>query len=350
MSFEYLNEAFKALNLLQEQEFDLNTDGVRKLDSFMDQDDTANVTRVIDPEADTEEDLKKSYVGRIIINCNVCHSYIFKNKEDIILDEDGAVNSEETCPYCGETAGFSIIGKICPFDAKCDEEDSKIEDHEDDTSEQEPEDKDDKLTEDIDNVSVTTDNQVVTVSTQDDSVNVCIKDCDECTEEEPCEPQPETTEPQPETIEPLTAEEQDNMINNEESEEEEDEVDYDMEELSEEETNEVVEGYLKNVYGNVDSFKTTSASINDEQMLVEGDIRFSSGKVTHTGFKFTPDRQTGNKIRLFGLNEHFSSSPRAFSLVGCVEGKKFIPESLSYRYDIERDGKKQSIKGRVAKR
>ena len=348
MSFEYLNEAFKALNLLQEQEFDLNTDGVRKLDSFMDQDDTVDVTRVIDPEADTEEDLKKSYVGRIIINCNVCHSYIFKNKEDIIVDEDGTVNSEEACPYCGETAGFSIIGKICPLDAECDEEDPKTEDHEDndDTSAQEPEDTDDKLTEDVDNVSVTTNNEVVTVSTQDNSVNVCIKDCDndQCIdEEEPCEPQPET-------IQPLTDEEQDNMINNEESEEEEDEVDYDMEELSEDETNEVVEGYLKNVYGNVDSFKTTSASINDEQMLVEGDIRFSSGKVTHTGFKFTPDRQTGNKIRLFGLNEHFSSSPRAFSLVGCVEGKKFIPESLSYRYDIERDGKKQSINGRVAKR
>lgn len=347
MSFEYLNEAFKALNLLQEQEFDLTSDGVKKLDSFLDQDNETDITRVIDPEAETTDELKTSYIGKIIINCNVCHSYIFKDKEDIEIDEDGIVNSEESCPYCGSTAGFTIVGKICPFDDVV----------EDETNDPDP-DKEEKpqldtttedqgvVTEDVNSVTVNAEDTIVTVDTHDDSVNVCIKDCEDSDENE----SDETEDQQHETVEPLTTEEQEEILDSDMSNESEEDVDYDMDELSDDETNEVVENYLKEVYENVDSFKLTDASIGEDKMLVEGTITFKSGKTTHTGFVFTPDRQTGNKVRLYGLNEHFSKSPRAFSLVGCVEGKKFIPESLSYRYETNQNGKKQTIRGRVCRK
>ena len=106
MAFDYINEAFKKLDLLEEQMFNTSLNGINELSNFMDNDDANEIVRVIDPEADTEEMIQDSYVGKVIINCNVCHSHIFENKEEIKIEEDGAVNIEMQCPYCGEHEGL----------------------------------------------------------------------------------------------------------------------------------------------------------------------------------------------------------------------------------------------------
>ena len=126
MPFDYINEAFKRLDILEEQMFDTSLNGINNLSDFMDADNTEDIVRVIDPEAETEEDIKDSYVGKVIVNCNVCHSHIFENKEDITIDEaDGAVNIETQCPYCGEQEGFTIVGEIAPYNNEPVEEPSE---------------------------------------------------------------------------------------------------------------------------------------------------------------------------------------------------------------------------------
>lgn len=345
MSYEYLSEAFKKLNLLQEQTYEPSLDGMKKLGDFMDVDDTSDITRVIDPEAEDQDELQTSYVGKVIIACNVCHSKIFENKEDIVVDEDGVVNSEMDCPYCGEASGFKILGKICPYEEAEPEpkEEKPVEDitpaPEDPAKEEPP--VEECLNEDVNRVVVEADDKCVTVDTHDETVNVSITDAEACDETEPCEPVEET-------IAPLTDEEQEEIVTPEVAEEpvEGDDVDYDMDELDDESTQEVVENYLKEVYDNVKSFKLTDASLTDDHMLIEGMINFNSGKQTKTGFIFTPDRAENNKIRLRGMNEHFSKEPKAFSLVGCVEGKKFIAESLSYNYKLD----EQLVKGRACRK
>lgn len=341
MSYEYLSEAFKKLNLLQEQTFDASLDGINKLGDFMEEDDAKDVARVIDPEAEYEEDVKPSYIGKVIINCNVCHSYIFENKEDIIVDEDGTVNSEMECPYCGEVAGFAIVGKICPFEDEQAEVEEPAETPEAAENAEAEAHVDECLTEDVNRVQVEADDKVVTVDTHDDEVNVSVADADACSDDEPCEPKPEA-------IEPLTDEEQAEFVEPQEEEApaDDEDIDFDMDELDDEATGEVVESYLKNVYDNVDSFELKEASITDDHMLIEGLIKFNSGKEVNTGFLFTPDRVENNRVRLYGMNEHFSKEPRSFALVGCVENKKFIPESLSYNYKLN----EQLIKGRVCRK
>ncbi len=341
MSYEYLSEAFKKLNLLQEQTFDASLDGINKLGDFMEEDDAKDVARVIDPEAEYEEDVKPSYIGKVIINCNVCHSYIFENKEDIIVDEDGTVNSEMECPYCGEVAGFAIVGKICPFEDEQAEVEEPAETPEAAENAEAEAHVDECLTEDVNRVQVEADDKVVTVDTHDDEVNVSVADADACSDDEPCEPKPEA-------IEPLTDEEQAEIVEpqDEEAPADDEDIDFDMDELDDEATGEVVESYLKNVYDNVDSFELKEASITDDHMLIEGLIKFNSGKEVNTGFLFTPDRVENNRVRLYGMNEHFSKEPRSFALVGCVENKKFIPESLSYNYKLN----EQLIKGRVCRK
>lgn len=115
MSFDYLNEAFKKLSLLNEETFDTSHTGLNQLSDFMDKDASDDVVKVIDTEAEFEDEVQDSYIGKVITNCNVCHSHIFENKDEIVIDEDGLVNAEKQCPYCGEQAGFTIVGEITPY-------------------------------------------------------------------------------------------------------------------------------------------------------------------------------------------------------------------------------------------
>ena len=113
---QYINEAFKQLRLLESEDLDLSPTGLDTLDTFMNQAMSDEDIDIIDLEAEAEEDLKKSYIGKVICDCNVCHSNIFYNKEDIVIDEDGIVNPEEECPYCMSLDGYTIVGEIKPYE------------------------------------------------------------------------------------------------------------------------------------------------------------------------------------------------------------------------------------------
>ena len=376
MAFDYINEAFKRLDCLEEQMFDTSLDGMNSLSDFMDDDNTEDIVRVIDPEAEDETKLQDSYVGKVIVNCNVCHSHIFENKDEIKIEEEGSVNIEKQCPYCGEQEGFTIVGEIAPYTS---EEDSQIdndseEEVESTTPAEEPieepaeetadlgeslvkddENKplrmsgvehvsesttdDDKLTEDFKEVSVTTEDQHMEM-TSDENGKVTV-----------------TTEPvavaeEQDTIVPVSSEtEQEILDNNSVSEEEPldeiEEVDFDFDDIDEEGMDELGEAYLRRVYENVTSFKTTSVAANSTSLIVEGLITFASGTKKKTGFIFEArDVNKKGKVRFSGSNKHLSESKDAFSLVGVVDNKKLFLESLKYNYKVDAD----SVRGIVRRK
>lgn len=119
---QYINEAFKQLRLLESEDLDLSPTGLDTLDTYMNQAMSDEDIDIIDLEAEAEEDLKKSYIGKVICDCNVCHSNIFYNKEDIVIDEDGVVNPEDECPYCMSLDGYTIVGEIKPYEEGSTEE------------------------------------------------------------------------------------------------------------------------------------------------------------------------------------------------------------------------------------
>ena len=129
---QYLSEAFKKLNFLNEETFAVNTDGLEDFIKFEDDDDFVDSIDVIDPEAETEEDLQDSYVGKVILDCCVCHSKIYKDKEDVIIEDDIANVSDE-CPFCYSVDGYKVIGEVSTFDE--DEELDKNTDIDDDLDE-----------------------------------------------------------------------------------------------------------------------------------------------------------------------------------------------------------------------
>ena len=134
----YIGEAFKSLNFLNENDFSLNSVAdIDDMSNFLKSDvDMLDTQKVIDPDADTEEELKDSYVGKVILSCPVCHSLVYKDVDDIHKDEeDELVNIGDECPFCYTTDGFRIVGQVTPFID--DSEDAGMPDMEDEDNKEE---------------------------------------------------------------------------------------------------------------------------------------------------------------------------------------------------------------------
>ena len=115
---EYLREAFTQLNLL-EADFDLSNLDKEKLDKlteFVADDQPFEEEEIIDVDAETEKDLENTYAGKVILECECCHSRIYKDIKDVIIDKETELaNINEECPVCNCTLGWSVIGKIEKF-------------------------------------------------------------------------------------------------------------------------------------------------------------------------------------------------------------------------------------------
>ena len=117
MSKNYLTEAFKEMELLDSDSFSFDKAGAEKLGNFMEDDTLDDFETVIDPEASTEEDLEASYIGKGILACDVCQSMIYKDMDQITIDEESQLaNVGELCPYCFNGDGFKVVGKVAPFE------------------------------------------------------------------------------------------------------------------------------------------------------------------------------------------------------------------------------------------
>ena len=74
----------------------------------------ARIEKIVDLNAETPEDLLPSYVGKVIMQCPQCMTLFYKNPEDIEPSEENPdiVNLNEPCQHCGNTSGYTLIGKV----------------------------------------------------------------------------------------------------------------------------------------------------------------------------------------------------------------------------------------------
>ena len=450
MGNNYLQEAFKALDLLTEEDFNLNTlNGIDDLRDFIDTDDEEDtVINVIDPEATTEDELRDSYMGNVILDCVVCHSKLYKDPTEIVVDpEIEYVNVDDECPYCFSTNGFLVVGQVAPYDSTAIEKESEEAEEEDsslmeskDTIEhamdtlydylnnQEDLDKETKdawlhilgLIDRIQHESVDQNTSTSlgrsglqenfaaedlseyqkwvdydmkkygkisrltmhkikkagfsVVKDQYGEYEVIADRKDECitevkkpvkehfekveieTDDQKLEMTSDkdgkvtvTTEPKKEVIGEVDEETKEIIdVENEvpkDSEEVEtpDFTDIDINDFSEEEFNELGESYLKKVYENITSFKTTQVSLPKDKLIIEGIIAFNSGKQKKTSFIFeAKDITKSGKLRFIGENTQITRGKKAFTLFGSFDSGKFIAESLNYNYRTKNSSGKSS--------
>lgn len=121
---QLIQEAFQELKTLNEDIFSYNKEGILDLSKFLNLDLESPTYSIIDPEAEQEEDLQASYVGKAILDCNVCHQLMYKDPAEIFIDEEtGSANVGEECPHCCSVDGFKVVGQINPY---VDEDEVKV--------------------------------------------------------------------------------------------------------------------------------------------------------------------------------------------------------------------------------
>lgn len=336
---KFLTEAFQALEelTLNEDTFNITADGATELKDFVSDDLVSNeMEDIIDPTTETEEDLEDSYIGKAILECEVCASKIYKDPSEVIInEEDTLANIGEECPYCQSADGYKIIGQVAEYkpeeetevtvngEQATEEENVDIEDVEEKVEE--------NLTEDLENVQIETDKEVITVSSESK------------------EETEEVKEEVEEIIAPVSPEVENEFGHEEPEEDAYEEVDID--EFAEEDFDSLGEGYLKRVYENVASYKTTKGFINGNQLKLEGIITFKSGKEAKTNFVFESKSMTKTgKLKFIGENKQFAKGRSAFTLTGRMEGNKLMTESLTYNYRAkDAKGASKRLYGRVCK-
>lgn len=338
MADRYLTEAFQSLKELSEDVFDLSADGITALNDLVkdNENNDGEIENIIDPVATTEEELQDSYIGKVILDCSICQSKIYKDPSEVTISEDGELaNVGEECPYCQSSDGYKIIGEVAPYSEtdvdvdvtkKGDEETANIDISDDENLDEscknnkdcedckDCKDKEEKdINEDLQNVNIETDNETINIT--------ATKKSDDGSE----------------MIAPITPDTEAEI--NKEEPEGDTYQDIDMSEFDENDFDDLGESYLKRVYENVRSYKTVSGSVKGNLLKLEGIITFKSGKRAKTNFVFEASTITKRgKLKFLGENKQFARNKNAFTLTGRMKGKKFIAESLTYSYRA-RDGK-----------
>lgn len=393
----FLSDAFKKLDAMNEDTFDLTHDGIEELKDFKETDKVDDTIFIIDPDAKDEDELEDSYIGKIILDCDICHSLIYKDKEDVhVDDETQEANADEECPYCFTTGGFKIIGEVKEFDGFEEKEDD-IDDVEDEV-EVKDEVEEEKVEEACSNkklkeldrkhakdlkedigkdlarfqkwvdydmkrygkISERTndliskaglevvkddhgDYEVIAKDFKEESLKEDFKDVEITTDDSHMKMTSDedgkvtvTTEKLPageEVIAPLSDEVEDEieMGSKEEIEEpSEDEEEFDFDEV--EDFDELGESYLKKVYENINSFKTTKCTEKGNKLMLEGVISFNSGNSKKTSFIFEAKDSIGNgRIRFIGENKNIASG-KPYLMTAVIDNKRLFTESLKYNY------------------
>ena len=447
-----INEAFKHLSKLNEETFDI--DDFKGIDEFTKKDlkDPLSVT-VIDPDAESDDQVENSYIGNVILDCCICHSKLYKDPSEVVISEtEDIVNDGEECPYCYSTYGYKVIGQVAPYEKEevkvevepkevdvkneslkearrksfksLDSIDAEMADRKEKARKRFLRAKDDArsdrdyrvrrdlrqeaidlskkpgtmsyvLEKNMDKVwgakskdsligiikklfddnginteasnrllfnidrqgDLTGAQQVVANSIlagsglKSESIKENLEKVEIETETDKIKVESEPRDAsKEETVVPLTdTVEQEIEANS--SEDEDSTIDFDVDEVQEESFNKLAEGYLKKVYENVRSYKTTSVLNKGNKLVFEGLIKFASGNSKKTSFIFESSTATKDgKVKFFGENKQITRGKKSFMLEGKVNKNSLLTESLRYNYRIkDSEGKSQRVYGRISK-
>lgn len=369
MSNAYLRNAFKMLDALNEDVFDVSDEGISQLADTLNTED--NTVNIIDPEAESKEDIQDSYMGKAILECEVCHSLIYKDKDEIKIDDESQLaNIDEECPYCFSTNGYKIVGQVAPFEEESEDDDVDIkvddveihvdgdeEDSDEDENEANDEDEvNESLKEGFNDVQITTDDQHLTMTQDSETGKVTV-------ETEPVN-QEESFEDEEMMIAPLNDEEEQEIEDNSdkieaeeegedeeaseemEAEEDEESEDVDISDFDESLFNNLGQKYLTEVYDNIESFNTSKVYQDNKnnKLIIEGIIKFNSGNSKKTSFIFeAKDIDKDRKVRFVGENQQITKGKKSFTLRGTLKDGNLLSESLTYNYRT-RDNDGESIR------
>lgn len=284
----------------------------------------ARIEKIVDLDAESEEDILPSYVGKFIIQCPQCMTLFYKNEEDVETSEENAdvVNVNEVCQHCGNDGGYTLVGKVGSVEAdeaaNFNAEDTDLEEEpaaEEETAE-------DEAAEDEATGEETANEGEETADDFDLNLDLDLEDEEEEVEESLHNS--ELLQDIEKKNDLKTDIESEHLTLNEETE-----TDLEaLEDFDEDSFNEHFNAYLTSTYANVNNYLTSGCTIGNNRLIIEGIINFNSGRSKTTRFVFEKHNN-----RLVGRNFDFASD-KAFMLKTKVNNNTLITEGLKYRHTI----------------
>lgn len=273
---------------------------VKKGKEILNKEEGQQPEQIVDVDADTVDKLKDSYIGNTILQCPVCRTLIYKKPDALKKAEDSELyNVGEACPHCASEDGYELVGQVAPVDIPVEE-------------------------------------PAQTTGTEEVKTEVETE-----VEEEPAPEEDEKRERRK-----LTAFEPEGAMGES----------LIVEDINTEKFDTLVTKYINNIYNNVNSYTTTSGTVEEDtgNIVVEGKIKYASGKESVVTFKFNEAKKTkGGKCKLVGLSEKFSAKENAFTFVGSLKEGVYTPETLAYNYTIKtlnesKEEVEKEVRGRVS--
>lgn len=270
----------------------------------------APIEKVVDASAETVSDVKKTYIGSIILRCPVCHTMRYKDPDELLLSEDASTedvkiyNVEDECPHCGSKDGYELIGQVASLDVNP-------------AAESEPP-------------------IAVNAPNYESESTVEVKGGDESEKDAGVLPDELELSASPDYGDDA----QDDGREVEESLRHHAGRTIELTALNEMMFDRLVRNYLRETYSNVSGYKTSNVKLDDASgnIVVDGTLIFKSGKEKTTKFVFeAAGLSRGGKVRFCGVNETFANKKKSFSLLGNVQDGVLLSESLAYSYSIEGD-------------
>lgn len=240
--------------------------------------------KIIDADAETIDKTKESYLGDAVLICHKCRRTIFKKPEELIKDEKSELYN---------------IEDICP---NCGAQSG-----------------------------YELGGQIADINAPDkeDEEDVEVKE----KEEVKAEPEPKQDDVQ-EVEKEVEVKKEESLSN--------------FEEIDNEGIDKLLTEHLTSVYENVESFTTKNAEVKDNSLMLEGVIKYKSGKEKNTSIVFE-DCKIGkkkNKVKLIGKCEALSKSNKALSFLMKSEDNKLFCESLFCNYDVKVNDEEKIVRGR----
>lgn len=248
--------------------------------------------QIVDVDADSIEELKDSYIGNVVLVCPDCKTPRFIKPDLLVKDEEtGLFNVGEPCTHCGSEKGYTAEGQIASSSIEVDKEDT----------------------------ATTGASEVET------KVEVDEKEEEKKSEEE---------KPLPSAIE--SKQELSRL----------EKVD-----LNEQRFDRLVNKFVHTTYENVESYKTNNLYLDDDNtLIVEGVIKYTSGKEKEAQFKLTEKKlntQKEDAVALTGICEAFNTSEKAFTFRGTLSENVMNLNSLTFNFNTKVLNEDKNIKGKV---
>lgn len=73
---------------------------------------------LIDDEPIVDDEVAEEEPKQVVLECSKCGALVIKADADVKVDEaTDLANIEDACQYCEETAGYTIVGTVAPYEA-----------------------------------------------------------------------------------------------------------------------------------------------------------------------------------------------------------------------------------------